>query len=114
MLVSVAHPAVLDHRTMGSYGYRWLQCSWCDRWGMCTPDDYRPYWVPGLTDVDGIGVLCDPCVNRWWPPHAEYLQRLLPVSRTSSELIAAYTYPVYAEVTTYPAYRRYRSDVQGG
>ena len=114
MLVSVAHPAVLDNRTMGSYEERLLECCWCRRLGMDSLTGHRPHWVPGLTDIDGIGVLCDPCLDRWWPPHAEYLQRLLPVTRTSSELIAAYAYPICAKVILHPAYGRYRAAVQCG
>ena len=67
-------------------------------------DDDRPYWVPGLLDIDGIGVLCDTCDNAACddigPPHARYLQAILKVSRPLSELIAAYAYPVYAKATT--------------
>ena len=104
VLVSVAHSAVLDHRTMGSYEERLLECSWCRRLGMDSPAGHRPHWVPGLTYIVDFGVLCDPCLHTWWPPHAEYLQRLLPVTRTSSELIVAYAYPLYAEAIVDAAY----------
>ena len=59
--------------------------------GMCLPDDYRPYPVPSY---------CNPCADAGGPPHGRYLEAILKVSRSSSELIAAYTYPVYANATT--------------
>ena len=102
--VSLAHFAVLAHRTMGSHGYDWRQCSWCNRWGKCLGDEVRPYWIPGLWDIDGIGLICDTCGHAGCPPHGRYLQAILKVSRTASELIAAYAYPVYAEATTYATY----------
>ena len=43
-------------------------------WGKCLAD--LPEDVPSLIDVDGIGVLCDPCVERG-PPHYEYLKKIL-------------------------------------
>ena len=102
--VSLAHSAVLAHRTMGSHGYAWRQCCWCNRWGKCLADELRPDWIPGLWDIDGIGLNCDTCHHANSPPHARYLQALLKVSRLSSECIAAYTYPVYAEATTRATY----------
>ena len=36
------------------------------------PDD-----VPSLCDVDGIGVLCDHCLDRGCPPHYDYLKKIL-------------------------------------
>ena len=71
---------------------------------MCIGDDYRPWWIPGLWDIDGIGLLCDPCKYAGCPPHARALQAVLKVSRSLSERIAAYACPVYAEATAYAAY----------
>ena len=75
-------------------------------------DDDRPWWVPGLWDIDGIGLLCDTCDYAGYPPHGRYLQAVLKVSRSSSELIVAYLYPVYAEAIAYAAYPV--AVVQGG
>jgi hypothetical protein len=54
-------------------------------------DDVRPYPLP---------IYCVTCADAGRPPHGRYLEAILKVSRTSSELIAAYTYPVYATATT--------------
>ena len=45
---------------MGSYGDRWLQCcgDGCTIRGKCLLPEYLG-GAPQLTDVDGIGVLCD-------------------------------------------------------
>jgi len=55
-------------------------------------DDDRLYWIPAL-------LICDTCDHAACPPHGRYLEAILKVSRTSSELIAAYAYPVYATAT---------------
>ena len=81
-----------------------MQCSWCKKWGKCIPDDYRPWWIPGLWDIDGIGLLCDTCKDAGRPPHGRYLQAVLKVPRSAGELIAAYKYPVYAEAIGYAAF----------
>ena len=67
-------------------------------------DEWRPWWIPGLCDIDGIGLLCDPCNNAGRPPHGRYLQAVLKVPRSAGELIAAYKYPVYAEAIGYAAF----------
>ena len=54
-------------------------------------DDVRPYPLP---------IYCVPCTDAGSPPHGRYLEAIIKVSRTSSELIAAYAYPVYAAATT--------------
>ena len=72
-------------------------------------------WIDGvaeLTDVDGIGLLCEPCHVRGWPPHYDYLRELLrakifripPYDDLREPLagedimhsIAMYAYPDYA------------------
>ena len=64
--------------------------------------DPTPEGVAILTDVDwAYGLLCDPCYYRGWPPHYDYLRKIL---RTNESLaspgilyaIAVYAYPVYA------------------
>jgi len=87
----------LLHTLMGSYGDRWLQCSWCERWGKCLPDAglSLPDDAVGLWDVDGVGVLCDPCCERRCPPHYDRLQGLLQTRlplKSAIELIADFRY----------------------
>ena len=60
---------------MGEHGPHWMQCSYCAKWGKCT-DEEGPGIAP-LTDVDGIGVLCDTCNWRTYPPHYDFLHNLL-------------------------------------
>ena len=84
--------------TMGSYGDAWLHCTWCRRSGKCLLD--MPEDVTPLTDIDGIGVLCDPCCHRGCPPHYEYLERLLEPKLGAvaeiAERIINFTYVVCA------------------
>ena len=77
---------VLLHTLMGSYGDRWLRCSWCEKWGKCQYNLYLP--AVSLIDVDGIGVLCDSCFERTPPEpvHYDYLKGLLQ-KVLSSEII---------------------------
>ena len=98
----LAASVAIAHRTMGSYGGALMQCCWCNRWGKCSGDvvGIDGIVIKGLWDVDGIGLNCDTCYYTGSPPHARYLQALLKVPRLSSECIAAYTYPVYAEATS--------------
>ena len=58
----------------------------------------------GLWIIGGVGVLCHQCDDHGDPPHARYVQALLTghVSRTPSELIAAYAYPAYAAGKSVP------------
>ena len=52
-----------------------------------------------LTDVDGIGLLCDPCLARGRPPHYDYLRKLfrtnfaITVDEYVLVTIAMYAYP---------------------
>ena len=71
---------VLLHTLMGSYGDRWLQCSWCEKWGKCLDNLYLP--AVNLKDVDGIGVLCDSCYERTEPVHYDYLRGLFRATFT--------------------------------
>ena len=48
---------------MGSYGDRWLRCAECGRWGKCMLPENLPPDVPSLIDIDGVGVVCDPCLE---------------------------------------------------
>ena len=72
----------------------WKRCFWCGKEGKC-------FWgfQPTLLDVDGIGLLCEPCHERGWPPHAEYLQMLLrPVLKGDphlAEIVSEFIYPVF-------------------
>ena len=85
---------------MGSYGDRWLRCSWCEKWGKCTDvlaEDVTPLW-----DIDGIGVLCEPCDDRWCPPHYDYLSKMLGPRLSDNpsliDAIAQFAYPICAEI----------------
>ena len=117
MIVYIVHVfrgrhAVFDHRTMASSAIvdhlaGWpMRCSWCNRPGVCQhmPTDNRQWRMEGLWIIGGIGLLCNKCDDYGDPPHARYVQGLLKprVSITSAELIAAYTYPVYAATKTLP------------
>ena len=44
---------------MGSYGDAWLRCCDCWAWGKCL--GHPPPAVISLSDVDGVGLLCDGC-----------------------------------------------------
>ena len=84
---------------MGSYGDRWLQCCFCEKWGKCLPDGglLLPDDAVALWDVDGAGILCDPCLERGYPPHYDYLKGLLQARLGETpelvECIADFAYP---------------------
>ena len=85
---------------MGSHAYNWLACSYCERWGKCTPwywDYTRDRWAPGFWDIDAVGVLCEPCFHRGCPPHADYMLTLFTLPSDAAWRIAAFACPVYAE-----------------
>ena len=102
----LAASVAIAHRTMGSYGGALMQCCWCNRWGKCSRDEFiiDGTVIKSLWDVDGTGLNCYTYYNASTPPHARYLQALLKVTRLSSECIAAYTYPVYADATRIAMY----------
>ena len=73
---------------MGSYGDAWLQCTYCGKWGKCL-EHPLPIGTPSLLDVDGSGVLCDPCYDRGYPPHSSVPPALeLATSPAEPELAA--------------------------
>ena len=74
----------VDVAAMGSYGDRWLQCTWCWRWGktnlaegeewddeVSEEDRPRVFVVVPLEDHDGSGLICPTCLlldePPWWP-----------------------------------------------
>ena len=61
---------------MGSYGDRWLYCTFCGKRGknLLHP---LPVGTPSLIDIDGTGILCDPCYDRGCPPHYDWLENML-------------------------------------
>ena len=69
---------------MGSRGDARMQCAYCEKSGKCLDDVYPP--AVSLMDVDGIGVVCDPCDERGYPVHYDYLKGLLQ-ARLSSEIV---------------------------
>ena len=50
---------------MGSYGDRWLQCSWCCTWGKCCHDDLLQ-GAERLHRIRGTGYLCEWCLDFGW------------------------------------------------
>ena len=63
-----------------------------------------PADVPRLIDIDGVGVLCDPCSDRQWPPHYDYLDHLLGAKLAGPTMvyaIANFSYPICAEVAAW-------------
>jgi hypothetical protein len=57
--------------------------------------------VRNIIDVDGIGLLCELCDVRDWPPHYEYLHKLLRAKladKSQVYAIANFAYPICAEV----------------
>ena len=80
---------------MGSHGDSWVQCVWCSIWGQCKYDVPAPY--ASMIDIDGTGVLCDPCQYRFGPPHYEYLSKVLGVKWSVAVSIANFAYPVCAK-----------------
>ena len=85
------------HTLMGSYGDAWLQCAFCEKWGKCLLAAYLPDDAVSLVDVDGTGPLCDPCCDRGYPPHYDYLKGLLQARLGETpelvECIADFAYP---------------------
>ena len=55
---------------MGSDDDAWLWCNRCWRWGKCLADEYL-HGAQSLTDIDGLGLLCETCMALseppWWP-----------------------------------------------
>ena len=84
---------------MGSHGVGWRRCAQCRRWGMNAGP--IPEGVAILTDVDPIGLQCDPCHVRGGPPHYDYLHELLRANFALAgeeyvlHTIAMYAYPEY-------------------
>ena len=94
---------------MGSYGDAWVTCTYCGRWGKSVPRywDYSDHrWKNGFWNVDGCGMLCEPCFDRRVPPHADYVHTVVcrhmpttfPMPHSVAERIATYAYPVCAWV----------------
>ena len=54
----------------------WLRCSFCGVWGKCCCLN-NPIVIP-LTDMDGVGCMCENCLLRGQPPHARLYRRILP------------------------------------
>ena len=56
---------------MGSYGDVVLECSTCGQQSKCHVAQHPDKW-PKLTDVDGVGLLCEPCLKT--PRFAMYVE----------------------------------------
>ena len=86
--------AILVQHIMGSF------CSYCGKWGKCESDGRRHAWMPRLSTVrNPYAILCDACVIAS-APHGRYLHRVLKLPPDAGSIIAACTYPVYAESIT--------------
>jgi len=106
--VPLGRIVIFDHRTMAPLVGLTMHCAWCDRPGMVQGAIHHRRNIPelqGLWIIVPIGVICNKCGDHGDPPHARFLQGLLRehVSRTPSELIAAYAYPAYAAGKSVPA-----------
>ena len=77
---------------MGSYGNIVMNCSWCEALEQCSTR---------RLDVDGVGVICEPCYERGYPPHFSYLSRLLSVEWPIATIIARYTFAACAKSEGY-------------
>ena len=53
------------------------------------------------SDVDGVGVICEPCYERGYPPHFSYLSRLLSVEWPIATIIARYAFAACAKTERY-------------
>ena len=53
---------------------------------------------PTLIDCDAIGLVCRPCLDRFWPPHLESVQKLIGPSLNGdsnlAHVISEFAYPV--------------------
>ena len=114
MHVPLDRIVVFALHTMASIVGQSGRCSWCNKRGLCQADHPREWRVQGLWSIGGIGLLCNSCDDHGDPPHARYLRELLGhrIPRTPLETIAAFMYPVYAEVINDPGRRVV--DVVGG
>jgi len=67
-------------------------------------------------DVDPIGVLCDPCYERGWPPHYDKVEMLLAkkleAATENARRIAEFAYAPCAECAEYKA--QAEKNKQGG
>ena len=60
---------------MGSHGDVVLHCCWCECEGKCLLDEYLGGYK-GLWDVDGVGVMCSPCLELKEPPNFNNRRRV--------------------------------------
>jgi len=72
---------------------------------------HLPDGVAPLIDIDGVGLLCDPCYDRSCPPHYDYVGRIL-VSKLggTTELahtIANFAYRICADEQEYLEWERW-------
>ena len=87
---------------MGSYGRGVLLCEYCARRGQCCA--VIDPGMASLIDVDGIGVLCNPCYYRG-PPHFDYLSKVLAAKfgiNIVTDDIATFAYEVCCDFMDLP------------
>ena len=98
---SIIHFVLLP-TLMGSYGDRWLECSWCEKCGKCLDYLYLP--AVSLTDIDGIGVLCDSCILRTEPVHYDYLRGLFLATISTANVFSPEIVERIADIAYEPCY----------
>ena len=92
---------------------RWLpneiprekKCFWCAKYcGWYDGRGNRPFGfspTPDLMDSSTIGLVCRTCLERYWPPHLEYVQKLIGPSLNGesnlAHIISEYAYPVCSQ-----------------
>ena len=73
-------------------------CGWYDGRGN-RPFGFSP--TPDLRDSSTIGLVCRTCLERYWPPHLEYVQKLIGPSLNGesnlAHIISEYAYPVCSQ-----------------
>jgi hypothetical protein len=92
----IVYPSLPYVRT-GFYEDKWCQCHWCWKWGMSLWPPVLPAGVLPLTDIDGLGYLCDACYDLAEPPWypnarqrcAQSLEHVMPQSLRGSHAVLA-------------------------
>jgi hypothetical protein len=93
---SAGYPS-LPYVPPGFYEDSWLQCHWCCKWGMSLWPPVLPAGVLPLTDIDGLGYLCDACQDLDEPPLypnaiqrcAQSLEHVMPQSLRGNTSVLA-------------------------
>ena len=87
----------------GDHMHKWVRCAYCSRRGKSNEWHWNRTASACSWEIDSIGVLCFACYERDYPPHSEYVQKLLPVPPTTALIIAAFAYPIFANRLAFDA-----------